>query len=798
MRYMVKGGIWKNTEDEILKAAVMKYGLNQWSRISSLLVRKSAKECKARWYEWLDPAIKKTEWNREEEEKLLYLAKIFPTQWRTIAPIIGRTPAQCIEHYERLLDAAQGKTGDLDENDPRKLRPGEIDPNPETKPCRPDPVDMDEDEKEMLQECRARLANTKGKKAKRKAREKQLEEARRMAQTQKQRELKAAGIDVYKPTKIRGVNYNIEIPFEKKVPVGRFDIEGETIKIDQHKANIALQQIEIKRRDEEEKKRRALDAKKLKKLKQKNLPKALEIINKNSDSLIGIRTKLTLPSPQINDDELEMIKKYADGNHDGMAIAGVDNNAATRALMGNYSQRDMLQTPMIGKTPLMSQRIMQEAQNALYYKNSQTPLLGGETPQLNDTQSYKLGQSQHTPNILAKRGTNGDLHNNPDGLMLPPSKRLKQTGLPQRLQTPLRDEFKLNAEDHYMDNVWEKSSLVSGMTNLDQQSRFGGESLAFTLNNLPQPKNKYEISQDRIVEMEEQISKSEQMIWEQENNKLKVEDLEEQEARLRREQEVLKELEKRKQSSVIKQCLPRPSIINQKFVKTVLDDSKQMNIAEKMILEELQSVLINDNHKYPAKGMKEIKNVKYFQDISPEYMEQARALIKEESLSQSLIDGFPQFHFNQITDNLDNKKASFFPGTKEYDLISNRTKAELIESMQYELENSQKHMNKELQRCEKLEKGLKLLFGGYYKKEDLIQEKFQQTMKDYQKKQIELEIFKVFQQQDLKSLNHRLSDAQRFLNQQQLKENELQQRYSNLRAEKERLEKTVISLKGQN
>lgn len=71
----------------------------------------------------------------------------------------------------------------MDENDPRKLRPGEIDPNPETKPCKPDPVDMDEDEKEMLQECRARLANTKGKKAKRKAREKQLEEARRMAST---------------------------------------------------------------------------------------------------------------------------------------------------------------------------------------------------------------------------------------------------------------------------------------------------------------------------------------------------------------------------------------------------------------------------------------------------------------------------------------------------------------------------------------------------------------------------------------------------------------------------------------
>jgi len=47
----------------------------------------------------------------------------------------------------------------------------------------------------MLAEARARLANTKGKKAKRKAREKQLEEARRLASLQKRREMKAAGIE---------------------------------------------------------------------------------------------------------------------------------------------------------------------------------------------------------------------------------------------------------------------------------------------------------------------------------------------------------------------------------------------------------------------------------------------------------------------------------------------------------------------------------------------------------------------------------------------------------------------------
>lgn len=31
-------------------------------------------------YEWLDPSIKKTEWTREEDEKLLHLAKLMPTQ----------------------------------------------------------------------------------------------------------------------------------------------------------------------------------------------------------------------------------------------------------------------------------------------------------------------------------------------------------------------------------------------------------------------------------------------------------------------------------------------------------------------------------------------------------------------------------------------------------------------------------------------------------------------------------------------------------------------------------------------
>lgn len=292
VRIMIKGGVWKNSEDEILKAAVMKYGKNHWARVASLMARKSAKQCKARWYEWLDPSVKKTEWTREEDEKLLHLAKLMPTQWRTIAPAVGRTAAQCLERYEKLLDMAaeEQETGGRGENSLsslRKLKPGDIDPHPETKPARPDPVDMDDDEKEMLSEARARLANTRGKKAKRKARERQLETARRVAVLQKAREIKAAGIasggggggfgaverllgysrnSSYKKRRKNGteIDYLNEIPFERSVPIGFFDVlkedrRSEEIRSDKQKRKEMLEKMNRKIEEKKEKHKKKRD-----------------------------------------------------------------------------------------------------------------------------------------------------------------------------------------------------------------------------------------------------------------------------------------------------------------------------------------------------------------------------------------------------------------------------------------------------------------------------------------------------------------------------------------------------------
>jgi pre-mRNA-splicing factor CDC5/CEF1 len=116
----------------------------------------------------------------------------------------------------------------------------------------------------MLSEARARLANTQGKKAKRKAREKQLEEARRLTSLQKRRELKAAGIDLRKKRKRGEFDYNAEVPFKIDTPAGFFDTSGERSRPIDSSFRGYLSKIEQKKRAETDEEDRKKDIKKKK------------------------------------------------------------------------------------------------------------------------------------------------------------------------------------------------------------------------------------------------------------------------------------------------------------------------------------------------------------------------------------------------------------------------------------------------------------------------------------------------------------------------------------------------------
>ncbi|KJP86562.1 hypothetical protein AK88_03758 [Plasmodium fragile] len=415
MRIQIKGGIWKNCEDEVLKAAVMKYGLNNWSRVASLLVRKSAKQCKARWYEWLDPSVKKTEWSKEEEEKLLHLAKLFPTQWRTIAPIVGRTAKQCLDHYEYLLDEAEGKVYDKNKN-PRQLRPGEIDPAPETKPAKADPVDMDEDEKEMLAEAKARLANTKGKKAKRKAREKQLEQARRLALLQKKRELKAAGIvsttTGYKKNDKHRIDHVKEILFERKPAKGFFDVSEEQslthFEDKKEKKFKSIKSMDVENINDvamggpyddpgADASGKKASSKGKRNNEEKDLLSAIENYDKQYNELSHLRkrVRLNLPEPILNENELEeiiqinkeassfneIIKEHNEkNNQNGLGISNIlPSVTSSPFILNDRDKFSSIGTNFYSKSIAFSSKLdfgIQQAAQSIIARNINEPIIG--------------------------------------------------------------------------------------------------------------------------------------------------------------------------------------------------------------------------------------------------------------------------------------------------------------------------------------------------------------------------------------------------------------------------------------
>lgn len=758
MRYHVKGGIWKNTEDEILKAAVMKYGLNQWSRISSLLVRKSAKQCKERWYEWLDPQIKKTEWTKDEEEKLLNLAKMFPCQWRTIAPIVGRTAFQCLEHYEKLLDKAQGRDIE-DENDPRKLRPGEIDPNPETKPARPDPIDMDEDEKEMLNEARARLANTRGKKAKRKAREKQLEEARRLAALQKKRELKSAGIDVVlrlPRKKKKEMNYNIDVPFQRKVPEGSWsDNLEQTPEVNKFKGAISLQFLENRNRDEEEEKFRKIDAKRMKNLKQKDLPDAIDLMNKMNDpSYVIQRNKLVLPEPQVNDKDLEGISKLATGRiEDTLGDNTIPEINATKVLIGDYTQsvkREIEQHSNL-RTPRMEDHILKEAKIAASLRESQTPLAGGENARSDLT------------NYINHSLTDNRKGNHSQNFKTPAVSKTKLTNTKSKtIETPLRDEMKINFEEEGI-NTWEKEVDQSTLSStLTPKMRINS-----MLTSLPKPKNNYEI--DLLDEYSDNLLRLKNQVEEEAKQNVIEKDSEDVE-KSERELKLSKEKEEMlKQSAVIRRNLPRPI------------DIPKMNIEDptkSLIFEQMIQMITNDAINYPFKESQIRLKEDYVnneEEFSLEEKSEIEEIITKEQVKLNL-DEFIRLRREMrknvfLTKNDSNVEYSYY----------NEDNFDKFKSLQENFLSKKTIRSKEEKLQTKLNEKANILLGGYLKKMSEFMTKYNNMIYSIGENQRKILIYSGLQKEEDSEIQNRQCDLERNLIRLKERENILQESYKNLK-----------------
>ncbi|XP_051173244.1 cell division cycle 5-like protein [Leptopilina boulardi] len=766
-RIMIKGGVWRNTEDEILKAAVMKYGKNQWSRIASLLHRKSAKQCKARWFEWLDPSIKKTEWSREEDEKLLHLAKLMPTQWRTIAPIIGRTAAQCLERYEYLLDQAQKKEeGEDVSDDPRKLKPGEIDPNPETKPARPDPKDMDEDELEMLSEARARLANTQGKKAKRKAREKQLEEARRLAALQKRRELRAAGITVNQKNKRkREMNYNSEIPFEKRPASGFYDTSNEHVDpLAADFSRLRQQHLDGESRQEAEMMERRKDKQKLKQRKENDMPMGML----NNEEPVKKRSKLVLPEPQISDSELQQVVKL--GRASEVAREIVSDGGATDSLLADYSLTP--NTAVTPRTPAVQDRVLLEAQNVMALVNVDTPLKGGlNTPLHNSDFSgvVPVSSAVVTPNtLLATPFRSQRADGTPITSFNTPNSVRTQNGV--LAPTPIRDKLNINSEE-----ALEGSETPA----IKKQAK---EQLWAGLRSLPAPRNDYEIvvPEDETDEM----------------GTASVNDIIEDQADVdaRKQQEIIeqKQRELSRRSQVIQRDLPRPIDVNLNILRPASDSLSDLQRAEELIKREMITMLQYDTLNNPVALNKRSNNIlsqaqSYlnshpYKNYEKDDLDDAKKLIENEMniVRKGMDHGDISLEAYCTVWEECLSQILYLEPQKRYTRATLVSKKDRIDACERKLEENRMLMTGEAKRAAKMEKKLKILTGGYQGRAQALAKQLNDTWTQIEELRLELSTFKFLKSQEEAALPRRINALVEDVNRQKEREKQLQSKFAQL------------------
>ncbi|KAF2255701.1 hypothetical protein BU26DRAFT_512671 [Trematosphaeria pertusa] len=776
---VTKVGQWSNVEDEVLKAAISKYGLNQWARCASLLAKKTAKQCKARWNEWLDPSIKKTEWSREDDEKLLTMAKLLPTQWRTIAPIVGRTATQCLERYQKLLDEQEAReSGDLGlagpeggetaaptAEDVRRLRPGEVDAYAESRPARPDAIDMDEEDKEMLSEARARLANVSGKKAKRKARERQLEESRRLALLQKRRELKAAGINIkITPKKGNHIDYNADVPLEKEVPAGFYDTTEELERNERQREAFdpRKQQLANKRKAEQQdeqgdNKRKKNDNKQGLAASHAKAAQAQRIREAEQSSK---RRALALPAPQVGDAELEdIIKMGMTGERAITGISGSDN-IATQGLVGNYSGlvgNTPIRTPM---APKEEDVIANEVRNARLRTETQSALLGGDNPDLvEDTASPALPSSgpRHqiiTPNPLATpfRQTNGGVGATP----------IRQGPGATPMRTP-RDTLHLNQEG---------TMQLVGQTPRDIRLRENAkrQGLKSKLAALPKPKEtswEFELPEERTDTMEVEMSE---------------EDAAERDRRKKEMQAAAERAEFARQSQVVQKFLPRPSMVDiDAMLKRALaiSDPIQREIEKEMAL-----LVANDVQKFG--GGRVSGTLKPLERLNEEALNAAKLELALE-LSMNTEKDKKTFHeeFGTAWTNLHG--SSKLPGLDGYE----EDEIDEHQLMMEAFNNIQDKIIETAEQANKIEKKLTVHHAGYMKRSGLLRQKIHDASSALEKAKMDLDSTRTMQYSEQSAIGWRLESLRDEVSFVSRREREAQELYRTRKDELDNLQEPV-------
>ncbi|KAJ3444089.1 myb protein [Anaeramoeba flamelloides] len=101
-------GSWEEYEDMLLIEAVKKFETHSWTKIANLVPSRTAKQCRERWINQLNPDLVHGNWTKEEDEIILKMRGQLGNKWSLIQKKLSRRSANAIKNrYNSLATSAK-------------------------------------------------------------------------------------------------------------------------------------------------------------------------------------------------------------------------------------------------------------------------------------------------------------------------------------------------------------------------------------------------------------------------------------------------------------------------------------------------------------------------------------------------------------------------------------------------------------------------------------------------------------------------------------------------------------------
>jgi len=258
------------------------------------------------------------------------------------------------------------------------------------------------------------------------------------------------------------------------------------------------------------------------------------------------------------------------------------------------------------------------------------------------------------------------------------------------------------------------------------------------------------------------------------------------------------EVERQKRSQPVKLDLPRPALPQTCLFPTSFApgdpqcgppgslESQLLHQAESLLHDEMASLVGHDAFLFPVKGAKPPSKKPELQDFELDEMQSAHLLLEAE-LEQFNAGDFVNLGALQAAKD-ESQNFAFVPQEKRYKEWRMLGKRELLEAAKNIFETSEKEMQRESKRSQKLEGKLERVLGGHMMKAKQSLQKLAALAEERDPLDVETDVFRTLRAREESAVKGRIDEVRDLVENEKQRNAKLQARYRQLQLVKKSLE----------